>query len=200
MSNFYKVLQSFTKTSNMVCAIMVRKSKVELSPHFNEIIDMIKEGLSSRDISDYLKNEYNETITHATINNYTKKIRSKTNQEYYKKNKKKEQKIINNEIAKKEAFDEVVNKGVDDLSALDKIIQEANNLELNIGNLKTVYQENYVVNPESEIEKLKIQAKRLAIQAVNTKSKILKDSGSDDNTFEINIVGFDDEKDNSQTD
>lgn len=173
---------------------MARKSKVEKSPHYNEILDMIKESISPRDISNYLKNEYNETISHTSINNFRKKIRSKTNQEYYKKKKSKNTpKIVNEKKAKDEKFDSVVAKGVSDLDALDNIITEANKLNLDISNIKPKYLENYCVNSETEIEKLKIQAKRLSIQAVNTKAKILKDTDGEDKEFVLRIVSDEDE-------
>ena len=38
---------------------------------------MIKESLSSRSISDYLKNEYDEGISHTDINNFVKKLNLK---------------------------------------------------------------------------------------------------------------------------
>ena len=162
---------------------MPPKSKVEKSPHFNEILDMIEKSISPRHISDYLKNEYDESISHTAINNFVKKIKSKTASEYYKQQKAKEKKkkakvdeVVDKELANKEALDDVVKKGVSDLEALDNIITEANKLKLDISNIKPKYLENYCVNSEAEIEKLKIQAKRLAIQAVKTKSGILKDN------------------------
>ena len=163
---------------------MSRKTKVELSIHYDEIMDMIKEGFSSRDISDYLKDEYDEKIAHGTINNYAKKIRSKIKQEYHKrKNENKSKSPVEEKRDREEIFDEVVDKGVSDLNAIDNIINEADELNLNINNIQPVYMENYCVNSEVEIERLKIQVKRLAIQAVNTKAKILKD----DSETNVNI-------------
>lgn len=158
---------------------MPPKSKVEKSPHFNEILDMIKQGLSSRDISDYLKNEYGEKIAHGTINNYAKKIRSKTNQEYYKRKKENDNKIdevIGKGVADKEAVDDVVNKGVSDLDALDTIISEAENVGLDINSL---YVEEGprggIVTSQADIVKIQILVKRLGIDAIKAKAMILKD-------------------------
>lgn len=49
---------------------MVRPIKVEASPHFNEIYTKLCEGVSSRRISEWLKSEYNENISHAAIQRY----------------------------------------------------------------------------------------------------------------------------------
>ena len=107
---------------------MPPKSKVEKSAHFNEILDMIEKSISPRHISDYLKNEYNESISHTAVNNFVKKIKSKTASEYYKqqKAKKKDKKskvdeVVDKEVANKEAIDEAIKKGVSEINALDNI-------------------------------------------------------------------------------
>ena len=51
---------------------MSRKSKVETSPHFNEIVDLLVAGYSGRYVSDYLLNEYNEKISHVALSKYKK--------------------------------------------------------------------------------------------------------------------------------
>lgn len=55
-----------------MCIIMAMKSKVELSPHFTEIYTRLCEGVSARKISEWLKNEYNENISHVAISKYRK--------------------------------------------------------------------------------------------------------------------------------
>lgn len=52
---------------------MPRKSKVEESIHYNQILDWIGEGKSSRWISRELKNQFDESIGHVAISNYRKK-------------------------------------------------------------------------------------------------------------------------------
>ena len=52
---------------------LTRKNKVESSPHFNEIVKRLSEGESSRKLSAYLKNQYNEDISHAALNRYANK-------------------------------------------------------------------------------------------------------------------------------
>lgn len=51
---------------------MPPKSKVAQSIHYNEIMDKIREGKSSREISRWLKKEYNEDIGHGAISRYKK--------------------------------------------------------------------------------------------------------------------------------
>ena len=51
---------------------MARKSKVELSPHYNEIVDLLLEGYDSRSVSAYLENQYGEKISHVAIYNFQK--------------------------------------------------------------------------------------------------------------------------------
>ena len=51
---------------------MIRKSKVETSPHYNEIVDLLVAGYSPRYVSDYLSNEYDEKISHNSLNRYRK--------------------------------------------------------------------------------------------------------------------------------
>lgn len=49
---------------------MPPKSKVAQSIHYNEIMDKIREGKSSREISRWLKDEYGEDIGHGAISRY----------------------------------------------------------------------------------------------------------------------------------
>jgi predicted transcriptional regulator len=158
---------------------MPPKSKVEKSPHFNEILDMIREGLSPRTISDHLKNEFNESISHTAINNYIKKIRSKTNQEYYKKKKQKEEKldeVIDSEVANKEAVDEVIQKGVDDLNVLDSIIELGEKLDLDVSKIKPQFgPQGGVIVSQLDVFYANIAAAKLVLKAVDSKSIKLKD-------------------------
>ena len=52
--------------------ILPPKSKVEMSPHYFEIMEWHNEGMSSRSISLKLKNEYGEEIGHNAIARYMK--------------------------------------------------------------------------------------------------------------------------------
>lgn len=52
---------------------MPPKSKVLQSPNYNQILDWIDDGKSSRWISRELKNQFGESIGHVAINNFRKK-------------------------------------------------------------------------------------------------------------------------------
>ena len=52
---------------------MPPKSKVSQSPNYNQILDWIDEGKSSRWISRELDNQFNEKIGHVAISNFRKK-------------------------------------------------------------------------------------------------------------------------------
>ena len=57
-----------------MCVNMARKSKVETSSHYNEIVELLVAGYSPRYVSNYLDDEYNEKISHVALNNYKKII------------------------------------------------------------------------------------------------------------------------------
>lgn len=49
---------------------MPPRSKVKKSPHYKEIVELLLQGQSSRTVSDYLKNTYNEDIGYGAINRF----------------------------------------------------------------------------------------------------------------------------------
>ena len=51
---------------------MGRKGKIESSPHYNEIVDLLLVGQTPRYVSDYLLNEYNEKISHVALSKFKK--------------------------------------------------------------------------------------------------------------------------------
>ena len=51
---------------------LVRKNKVEKSDHFEEIVARLSGGESARSVSKWLKDEYNEDISHAALARYNK--------------------------------------------------------------------------------------------------------------------------------
>lgn len=52
---------------------MVRKTKVEKSPHYKEIVELLLQGQSSRTVSNYLMKTYNEDIGYCAINSFRNK-------------------------------------------------------------------------------------------------------------------------------
>ena len=177
---------------------MPPKSKVEKSPHFNEILDMIEKSISPRHISDYLKNEYNESISHTAINNFVKKIRSKTASEYQRQQKAKEKKkkvkfdeVVDKEVANKETIDEVIKKGVSDINALDNIIVLADKIDLDPSKIQVEYgPQGGVIVSEFDVLKAHALVANLVIKATKVRSDILKDE-PESPTF---IFGLDSKK------
>ena len=87
---------------------LVRKSKVEKSPHFEEIVTRLSVGESARSVSKWLKNEYNETISHAALARYNKNcisMEGKVEAELNRRAEEKKKKLqLEKEKAQKEQF------------------------------------------------------------------------------------------------
>lgn len=141
---------------------MPPKSAVERSERRPEIDKLLKEGKTPRFISTWLKElkDNPESISHVAINNYRKN----------KFNIKKEAAIKYNEKKSKELLDEASDEVVNDLDALDEIIEEGRNLKLDLNRLTPDERTS-----ELDIEKAKIQGKNLVIRAAKAKHDILKD-------------------------
>lgn len=85
---------------------MPPKSKIESSPHFNEIVDLLLAGQTTRFVSDYLLNEYNEKISHVALSKYKKNklnIKAAAKKKLYEKEKEKLIKQNAKKTATKEA-------------------------------------------------------------------------------------------------
>jgi len=157
---------------------MPPRSAVEQSEHRDLIDDLLLEGKSPRFVSAYLKNEYNESISHTAINNYRKNKMNipKEVAIEYKKKKEAEKK---QEIKSKKKKNKAVKKTVSDLEKLDEIIEESFNTRIDIDRL--------VDDPECDqvkVEGLKLKMRQQGISAVNAKNNILK---QDDTNVEINV-------------
>ena len=160
---------------------MPPKSAVEKSEHRNEIDDLLLNGHSPRFVSNYLKNEYNESISHTAINNYKKKHLNVTKEAVidYTRKKSQKAKIINDNKTCKTKHEEKVKKVSSDLEKLDEIIEDSFNTQIDIDRL--------VGDPECDqvkVEKLKLQMRQQGISAVNAKTNILK---QEDTNVEVNV-------------
>lgn len=109
---------------------MAKFQKIHDSIHYNEIVKLLLEGKSSRYISDYLKTEYEENITHATINNFKKEeldIKNKVNKKFQKKVeeqvKAKAENKIRNDVQVEADIETAVNKGVGTRELLQLMIE-----------------------------------------------------------------------------
>lgn len=164
---------------------MPPRSAVERSEHRDEIDDLLLEGNSPRFVSAYLKNEYNEHISHTAINNYRKNklnVPKEAAIEYNKKKKEKDAAKIKQaqsdakSTAKK---NKKVQKVVSDLEKLDVIIEDSCNTTINIERLEHDPEVDQV-----QVEKLKLQKRKQGIEAINVKNNITK---QDDTNVEINV-------------
>ena len=154
------------------------RSAGEKSEHRDLIDDLLLEGKSPRFVSDYLKNEFNEHISHTAINNYRKNKLNipKEVAIEYKKKKEAEKK---QEIKSKKKKNKAVKKTLSDLEKLDEIIEDSFNTQLDI--------ERLVNDPNCDqvkVEGLKLKKRQQGISAVNAKTNILK---QDDTTVNVNI-------------
>lgn len=151
-----------------------------------------------------MKNEYGESISHTAINNFCKKIRSKTNQEYYKNKKKKEKanekelkvdEVVDSEIANKEALDDIVTKGVNDLDLMDSLIDDLNNVGLDVKNLRPEYgPQGGIITSKADVANIQIKAKRLLIELIKVKAMIFKDEPEPPDVNVFNLNGFDEDE------
>lgn len=152
---------------------MAPRSAVERSEHRNEIDDLLLNGQSPRNVSEYLKKEYGESISHTAINNYKKKHL----------NVEKEAAIIYNQKVSEKKKNKAVKKAVSDLEKLDQIIDDSLNTQINIERLE----KDHTID-QARVEDLKLKKRKQAIEAINVKNNILK---NDDKQIDVNITeGF----------
>ena len=160
---------------------MPPKSAVERSEHRNEIDDLLLDGHSPRFVSTYLKNEYNESISHTAINNYKKKHLNVTKEAVidYTKKKSQEAKQVQSQKDSQNKKQKAVKKISSDLEKLDEIIEDSFNTHIDLDRL--------VDDPECDqvkVEGLKLKMRQQGISAVNAKTNILK---QEDPTVEVNV-------------
>lgn len=91
---------------------LVRKNKVESSPHYNEIIDKLAEGESGRCVSKWLENTYGEYISFAALNRYKSKHIKMENRVEAELNKRASEKSIDNVVKKKADEKEVAEESI----------------------------------------------------------------------------------------
>ena len=128
---------------------MPKKSAVIKSPYRKEIEEMIIEGKSSRQISEWLKDQ-GERISHTAINNYRKNdynIKEEAVREY-------------NENQSKARRSEAVEKKVTEIEYCDDIINTAAKIGIKIDSSQGI---------------TNLDIKKLGLQAVKIKHTITKD-------------------------
>ena len=172
---------------------MGRKSKIESSSHYNEIVDMLVAGYSGRHVSEHLLNEYGEKISYVSLNNFKKKnlnvkaaVREKLIEEQKKEAKRKAEEASKKGIAKEaekeikanESFELAADYRFKDIKKLDKLIQDSENVNIDLDNIH-VDSEKY--DPYKEID-LKLKLKRLGLDALKAKYEML-----DEDELDVNI-------------
>ena len=168
---------------------MARRNKVETSPHFNEIVDLLVAGYSTRYVSDYLSNEYGEKISHVALNNYKKEklnVKAAVRQKVIEKQKEKTiEKQADKEISATESFDAAVDFRFNDIKKLDDLISEAESVKVD---LDIPYDDEYY-NPYKE-QALRIKMKKLALDAIKLKYELIDEDELNVNIKDEKIIGL----------
>ena len=149
---------------------MPPRSAVEKSEHRSEIDDLLLDGKSPRFVSNYLKNQYDESISHTAINNYKKKHLNISEAAA----------VLYNEKVSKKKKKKAVTKVVSDLEKLDMIIDDCLDTNIDISRL-----ENDPDVDQARVEDLKLKKRKQAIDAINVKNNILKNT---DTNIEVNVT------------
>ena len=180
---------------------MVRKGKIETSPHFNEIVDLLVAGYTPRYVSDYLLNEYNEKISYVTLNKYRKNnlnvkaaVRQKIIEEERKKKKetahktaeKAIEKEAKKEIQAKESLEIATDYRFQDIKKLDNLINESEKIRIDLDNIQ-IDSEKY--DPYKEIN-LKIKMKKLGLDAIKLKYEMIDEDELDVNIHDDRIISL----------
>ena len=166
---------------------MPPKSKVELSPHFNEIVDLLLSGQTTRFVSDYLLNEYNEKISHVALSKYKKnklnvkaaakkKIIEKEKQKLIKKNTKK---AATREAKAELSMEAATNYLTRNYERAEKFIESTKDINL----IQAL--EDYKKSPDFDEVKyldLKIKLQKLRLEHMKYETDLLED-----NTLDVNV-------------
>ena len=168
---------------------MVRQSKVETSPHFNEIVELLVAGYSPRYVSDYLENQYNEKISHATLNNYKKgklNIKAAVRKKLIEKEKEKEiEKQANKEFQAKETLEIAADYRYKDIQKLDDLISQAESININLD----IHPGDEKYDPYKE-QNLRMKMKKLGLEAMKLKYELIEEEELNVNIQEEKIVGL----------
>jgi len=165
---------------------MARKSKVETSSHYNEIVELLVAGYSGRYVSDYLEKEYGEKITHATLNKYKKdklNVKAAVRKKILEKEKEKQ---INKEVQGQETFEVAADYRFKDIQKLDVLIQQAESINLDL-DAKPYDPEKY--DPYKE-QNLKLKLKDLGLKALKLKYELIDEDELNVNIQDDRVIGL----------
>ena len=165
---------------------MPPKSKVELSPHFNEIVDLLLSGHSTRFVSNYLENEYNEKISYVALSKYKKNklnVKAEAKKKILEKEKEKLIKKNVKKAATKEAKAELSIEAA--TSYLTRNYERVATEDIDL--LQAL--EDYKKSPDFDEGKylsLKIQVQKLRLDHMKFETDLLED-----NTLQVNVTNED---------
>ena len=165
---------------------MARKSKVETSTHYNEIVELLVAGYSGRYVSDYLENEYGEKITHATLNKYKREklnVKAAVRKKILENEKEKQ---INKEVQAQETFEIAADYRFKDIQKLDDLISQAESINIDLDE-RPWDEEKY--DPYKE-QNLKLKMKKLGLDAIKLKYELVDEDELNVNVQNENIIGL----------
>lgn len=87
---------------------LARKSKIEKSPHYHEIVNKLTAGESTRSVSNWLKKEYDEKISHTALATFYKKNISMEDKVEAELNRRAEEQKVNDAVDTIETVNETV--------------------------------------------------------------------------------------------
>ena len=170
---------------------MPRKSKVETSPHHEEIHNLLLQGKSSRWISKYLEEEYDEVIGYNAIYSYQKKninLEDRTIEEVNrrKSNRKKTEAAVKEKAdlqEKIEANDNyVIQQGADNLEG---ILNVASNFPEDYEALKKASLDELNPVTEKDVANMSYKANKLYLDFIKSNDMKITHDGEINHTGSI---------------
>ena len=171
--------------------LMARKSKVETSSHYNEIVDLLVAGYSGRYVSDYLQNQYGEKISYVALNNYKKNnlnVKAAVKQKIIEKEKQKskaENKQADKEIQAKESFELAADYRYNDIKKLDDLIGQAESINIDLD----IHPGDEKYDPYKE-QNLRIKMKKLGLKAIKLKYDLIDEDDLNVNINDDRVIGL----------
>jgi len=166
---------------------MPPRSKIESSPHFNEIVDLLLAGQTTRFVSDYLLNEYGEKISHVSLSKYKKNklnIKAAAKKKLFEKEKQKLIKENAKKAATKEAKAELsMEAATSYLTRNYERVEEFIEATSDINIIQAL--EDYKKSPDFDEGKyldLKIKVQKLRLEHMKYETDLLED-----NTLNVNV-------------
>lgn len=168
---------------------MARKSKVETSPHYNEIVDLLVAGYSPRYVSDYLENEYNEKISYVTLHKYKKEnlnVKAAVRKKILEKEKEEAQsKEADRQVQAKESFEIAADYRYRDIKKLDDLIGQAESINIDLD----IYPGDEKYDPYKE-QNLRIKMKKLGLEAIKLKYELIDEDDLEVNINDNRVIGL----------